>query len=277
MTFDGEKCYNKRMQKPLERDMVVNGQLVHYYHVSPVGEQKGKLLFLHGWGSNSPLWFSSSLAFAEDGYELHFLDLPGFGRSQAPKKPFHLQDYADCVTSFMEKLEIESPVLVGHSFGGKTAVRIASMKIKHLAGLVLVDSSGLPHTSLATQTKIGIAKTIKPLMELPFMRGMRSSLLRLSGSDDYIAFPELRETFINIIREHIEFELPNIETKTLIVWGGDDENSYTPVNDVSVFKRLIPHAEAHIIQNAGHYSFLDNPTEFREVVLAFLNSIHGKN
>lgn len=265
------------MQKPLERDIIVNGQLVHYYHVAPVGEQKGKLLFLHGWGSNSPLWFSSSLAFAEAGYELYFLDLPGFGKSQIPKKPFQLQDYADCVVAFMEKLEIANPVLIGHSFGGKTAVRIASKKTVPLAGLILVDSSGLPHTSFATQTKIGIAKTMKPLMELPFMRGMKSSLLRLSGSDDYIAFPELRETFINIIREHVEFELPQIAAKTLIVWGGDDENSYTPVNDVSIFERLIPHADAHIIQNAGHYSFLDNPTEFYDTVLEFLVSIHGKN
>lgn len=265
------------MQKPLERDVIVNGQLVHYYHASHVGEQKGVLLFLHGWGSNSPLWFSSSLAFAEAGYELYFLDLPGFGKSQIPKKPFQLQDYADCVTTFMEKLAILNPVLIGHSFGGKTAVRIASKKTVPLAGLVLVDSSGLPHTSFTTQTKIGIAKTIKPLMELPFMRGMKSSLLRLSGSDDYIAFPELRETFINIIREHIEFELPQIQTMTLIVWGGDDENSYTPVNDVSVFERLIPHADAHIIQNAGHYSFLDNPSEFYDTVLEFLTSINGKN
>lgn len=277
MTIDGEKCYNKRMQKPLERDLVVNGQLVHFYHVAASGDRKGRVLFLHGWGSNSPLWFSSTTTLAEDGYELYFLDLPGFGKSEAPKKPFHLQDYADSVTTFMEKLAIDNPVIVGHSFGGKTAVRIASRKTTQLNGLILVDSSGLPHTSFATQTKIGIAKTIKPLMELPFMKGMRSSLLRLSGSDDYIAFPELRETFINIIREHIEFELPNIQTKTLIVWGGDDENSYTPVNDVSVFERLIPHAEAHIIQNAGHYSFLDNPKEFHEVVLAFLTSIHGKS
>jgi pimeloyl-ACP methyl ester carboxylesterase len=141
----------------------------------------------------------------------------------------------------------------------------------------LVDSSGLPHTSFATKTKIEIAKTVKPFMSLPFMQGIRSSLLRMSGSDDYNAFPELRETFVNIIREHIEFELPEIECKTLIIWGGDDDNSYTPVNDVTVFERLIPHADAHIIQNTGHYCFLDNPLEFQEAVLSFISDLYGKN
>lgn len=265
------------MQKPGEKDVVVDEHLLHYYHIEATIQKKNTLIFLHGWGSNSSLWFSSTLKLAEQGYELIFLDLPGFGKSQVPTKAFHLQNYADTVAHFIVKLGIQKPVLIGHSFGGKTAIRIASKKTVPLSGLILVDSSGLPHTSFTTQTKIRIAKTVKPLMDLPFMQGIKSSLLRFYGSDDYIALPELRETFINIIREHIEFELPQIKDKTLIVWGGNDDNSYTPVGDVEVFHRLIPHAEAHIIQGAGHYCFLDRPSEFYEVVLAFTESLNGKN
>jgi len=265
------------MNKPTEKDIVLEGQLLHYYQALAVGEKKNTLIFLHGWGANSPLWFSSTLAFAEQGYELIFLDLPGFGKSQSPKKPLYLEDYAQIVSLFIQKLGIEQPVLIGHSFGGKTAIRIASKKMIHLSGLILVDSSGLPHSSLTTQAKIRIAKTVKPIMDLPFMQGIRSSLLRLSGSDDYIALPELRETFVNIISEHIEFELLKIKIKTLVVWGGNDENSYTPVSDVNTFHRLIPHAQIHLIQGAGHYCFLDAPKEFYETLLGFLESLHGKN
>lgn len=265
------------MQKPFEKDIVIEGQLIHYYHSEADSEKKGTLVFLHGWGSNSPLWFSSTLELTKKGYELYFFDLPGFGKSQTPSKSLQLQNYANIVSECLTKLEIINPILIGHSFGGKTAIRIASKKILQLAGLVLVDSSGLPHTSFTTQTKIKIAKTVKPLMDLPFMKGIRSNLLRLSGSDDYIAFPELRETFVNIIREHIQFELPSVECKTYIIWGGDDENSYTPVSDVSIFHRLIPHASAHIIQGAGHYCFLDKPKEFQSVLLTFLESLNGKN
>ncbi|PIX68389.1 hypothetical protein COZ40_03530 [Candidatus Roizmanbacteria bacterium CG_4_10_14_3_um_filter_39_13] len=265
------------MQKPIEKDIVVDGQLIHYYHAEALAERKNTVVFLHGWGSNSPLWFSSTLPLTEKGYELLFIDLPGFGKSQSPKKPLHLDDYARIVLDFVQKLGIAQPILVGHSFGGKISIRIASKKVIKLTGLVLVDSSGLPHTSFATQTKIRIAKTVKPIMELSFMQGIRSHLLRFSGSDDYIALPELRETFVHIIREHIEFELPRIEAETLILWGGNDDNSYTPVSDVSVFHSLIPHAEAHIIQNVGHYCFLDAPKEFYETLLGFLESLHGKN
>lgn len=265
------------MQQVIGKDLSVSDQLVHYYHSEAVGEKKEKLLFLHGWGSNSTLWFTSCLPLAEKGYELYFLDLPGFGKSQMPNHSFHLDDYATIVTQFIAKLEIEKLTLIGHSFGGKIAVRIASKNTVSLSGLILVDSSGLPHTTFSTQTKIKIAHTVKPIMDLPFMQGIRSHLLRMTGSDDYIATPALRETFVNIIREHIEFDLPNIEAKTLIVWGGNDENTYTPVSDVNVLHRLIPHAEAHIIQGAGHYSFLDAPREFFQTLLEFLDTHNGKN
>lgn len=265
------------MHKPEEKDIVIDNQLLHYYYLDAAPEKKKTVLFLHGWGSNSTLWFNSTSHLAEKGYELIYLDLPGFGKSQNPRESFHLDDYARIVSQFIEKLELKSPVLVGHSFGGKTGIRMSSKQLVSLSGLVLVDSSGLPHTSLVTKTKIQIAKTVKPIMDLPFMQGIRSNLLRFSGSDDYIASPQLRETFVNVVSEHIEFELPKIETKTLIIWGGDDENSYTPVSDVSVFHRLIKGAEAHIIEKAGHYCFLDAPKEFSETLLAFLESRNGKS
>jgi pimeloyl-ACP methyl ester carboxylesterase len=265
------------MTKPVEKDIVVEGHLIHYYRAEAKGEKKNVVLFLHGWGSNSGLWLNSCVSLTRQGFELIFMDLPGFGKSQTPKTPFHLDDYARIISEFANKLEVMNPVLVGHSFGGKTAVRIAAKKLIPISGLVLVDSSGLPHTSLTTQTKIKIAQTVKPIMDLPFMHGVRSRLLRIAGSDDYIATPLLRETFVNIVREHIEFDLPQVQAKTLIMWGGNDENAYSPVSDVAVFHKLIPHADAHIIQSAGHYCFLDAPLEFAETLLEFLTSLHGKN
>lgn len=261
------------MTKPIEKDIVVDGHLIHYYHLAPTTEKKKTIVFLHGWGSNSALWFTSTLSFTDKGYELIYIDLPGFGKSQNPTRPFHLKDYTDVITQCLHKLDIVDPILVGHSFGGKIAVKVAAQKECTLSGLILVDASGLPHTSFVTQTKITIAKTVKPVMDLPFMQGIRSHLLRMSGSDDYIATPALRETFVNIISEHIEYDLPQITAKTLIVWGGNDENAYTPVSDVTVFHKLIPQAEVHIIEGAGHYCFLDAPHEFESTINEFVSSL----
>lgn len=263
------------MKKPIESDLIVGGLLLHYYRVQTEGEKRGTILLLHGWGSNSTLWFTSTLSLAEKGYELIFLDLPGFGKSQSPKKAFYLEDYARIVAQFVEKIDGTKPTLIGHSFGGKIAIRIASKKMIQMNGLILVDSSGLAHTSLITQAKIRVAQTMSPLFRLPLLKDLKSGLLRLSGSDDYVAFPELKETFVNIIQEHVADELSNISTQTLVVWGEKDTNSYTPLSDASVFQKAIPHAQLKTIQEAGHYVFLDQPAEFKQIISAFIESIHA--
>lgn len=265
------------MQKPIEKDMVVEGQLIHYYHASvDISKRKKTLIFLHGWGSNSPLWFSSTTELSEKGYELYFFDLPGFGKSQVPKQAFSLDDYAGVVTKMIEKLTIIKPIVIGHSFGGKIAVRIAAKKTIPLTGLILVDPSGLPHTSLVTKAKIHLASTLKPFFSLPILKDMKNSVLKLSGSDDYVATPQLRETFIRIIREHVKYELSTITAPTLIVWGEKDTNEYTPLSDAEVFKKSIPGSCLTIIKKAGHYCFLDNPPEFISSVLSFITTLHGE-
>lgn len=266
------------MQKQVEKDIVVDGELLHYYEAKGVEtEHTDTIVFLHGWGSNSTLWFSSTLPLIEHGYRLIFVDLPGFGKSQNPRQSLHLEDYAKTISRFIQKLEITNPIVVGHSFGGKVATRIASRKMIPLHGLVLVDASGLAHTSRLTKTKIQIAKTIGPLFRLPILKDFKAGLLRLSGSDDYVAFPALKETFVNIIREHVEDELSHINTSTLVVWGANDSNSYTPVHDAAVFHKKIVNSGLHIIKSAGHYVFLDQPNEFLNVLLSFLKGINGKS
>lgn len=263
------------MQKPVEKDIVVDGLLLHYYQIQAVGEKKNTIVFLHGWGSNSTLWFSSTLALAEEGYELIFIDLPGFGKSQFPNRAFYLDDFAKLVSFFLQKIGIIKSILVGHSFGGKVAVRISSKRMTMLSGLILVDSSGLLHTNFIAQIKIYIAKKVGPLFQLPFLKGLKSGILRLTGSDDYTAFPELRETFIHIIQEHIYDDLIHIGTPTLVIWGDRDTNSYTPTKDAFIFLRAIPGAQLTLLKNADHYSFLDQPKEFTTAVSLFFKTIHA--
>ncbi len=266
------------MQKPLEKDVMVSGQLVHYYY-APISspKKKGTLVFLHGWGSNSTLWFNSTLGLPDQGYELYFFDLPGFGKSQGPEHAFFLDDYAKVVTQLIKKLNITNPTLIGHSFGGKIAIRISAKKMISLTGLILVDASGLPHTSFITKAKSSLAHVMKPIFALPVLKGMKNMLLRLSGSDDYVATPRLRETFIHIVQEHIQDDLPNITIPTLIIWGEDDSNEYTPPSDAHVFRKNIPSSELFLIKKARHYCFLDNSNEFFKCVLSFAIKVNGEN
>ena len=78
-------------------------------------------------------------------YSLVYVDFDGFGESAEPVKPFSVFDYTQALKSLLDKFDIEQLVLVGHSFGGRVAIKYSFLyqndydKFK----LCLVDSAGV--------------------------------------------------------------------------------------------------------------------------------------
>jgi pimeloyl-ACP methyl ester carboxylesterase len=54
----------------------------------------------------------------------------------------------------------------------------------------------------------------------------------------------------------------------LLIWGADDTE--TPLSSAKVMERLIPQARLVVLQNAGHFSYLDQYGKFRLIVRQFL-------
>jgi pimeloyl-ACP methyl ester carboxylesterase len=159
---------------------------------------------------------------------------------------------------------------VGHSFGGRIAIKLASQSPSYLTSLILVDSAGLDHRSRDTSITIGFAKLVAPLFKPSFMQPLRKKLYALIGSDDYVASQYIKDTFINIVNESLDQYLPLISTRTLIIWGEQDDNSYTPPSDAQVMQEKIAKSQVVILPGAGHYSFMDRPKEFAEALTNFL-------
>lgn len=253
-----------------EKQIVINSLLLTYYYQKASTQKRGVVLFLHGWGSNSTLWFQSTERLQNEGFDLYYLDLPGFGKSQNPKEAFSMQDYSYVVLEFMEKLDLRNVHLVGHSFGGKTAIKLGAANPELLHTITLVDASGIPHHSAITDAKIMVAKMIKPAFSLSFMHPLKKKLVNKFGAEDYTANPALKQTFINVVEEDMRPALKSIQKPTLIVWGKNDENSYTPVSDANLMHHEVKNSELVVIDHAGHYPFLDQPGAFEKALSAFL-------
>ncbi|PVZ06318.1 alpha/beta fold hydrolase [Actinomycetospora cinnamomea] len=102
------------------------------------------VLFLHGWAL-SPASYRTGLAqVAARGARVVAPALPGFGGSdELPAAEFTLAGYARWVVRFLESVGVEGPVtVVGHSFGGGVAVRLAHDASDVVSRLVLVNSIG---------------------------------------------------------------------------------------------------------------------------------------
>lgn len=96
--------------------------------------------------------------------------LPRFGKSQEPPYVWGIEEYTQAVEHFFKSEQIDNPILLGHSFGGRVGILLASRnKVKKL---ILVDAAGIkPRRSLAYYFKVYTYKIIKHA--LPVLCGKR--------------------------------------------------------------------------------------------------------
>ncbi len=255
------------------RRIIINDHLINYYLLQSAEQPSGVILFLHGWRSEGAVWLPLMERLAGLGGGSYSIDLPGFGKSRAPTSPWHVSDYANVVQSFIEKLGLKSVTLVGHSFGGRVAIKLAATHPDAIGKLILVSSAGIRAEPRMKTLKFVAAKILKPFFAPTFMQPLRRKLYALIGAEDYILTPKLQQTFRNVASEDLIPFLPRIQADTLIIWGKKDR--VTRLNFAQRMARAIPRSRLVILPGAGHFSFLDQPEEFFQAVTEFLKRPHA--
>ena len=249
----------------MNEQIVINGQLISYLSKSKQ-PSNGCLIFLHGWRSNKEIWNNLISKLPEQ--NIYAIDLPGFGKSQIPKAPMSVGDYAEVVNEFIKKLDLKNVTIVGHSFGGRVGIKLASKFPLAISKLVLVDSAGFAMDSTKKSAMGFAAKIAKPFFKPKFMQGLRKKVYQTIGAEDYVATPELQKTFVNITSEDLTNDMKKIVCPTLIITGQNDTD--TPIEFGKKMQSLIPNSKFFILQKAGHFSFLDNQQEFLKEVTSFI-------
>ncbi|MBL3526790.1 MAG: alpha/beta hydrolase [gamma proteobacterium endosymbiont of Lamellibrachia anaximandri] len=225
-----------------------------------------RVLILHGWGSDLGSFASVRQHLAKK-YCVYALDLPGFGESPAPESPWGTTEYAALVERFIVEMGIENPAIIGHSFGGRLAIRLATkMPVRKL---ILVDSAGVkPRRSLNYYLKVYSYKLMKNVLGRlypPLLEKMRGR----AGSEDYRnASPVMRQTLVKVVNEDLTPLLSGVKAPTLLVWGENDLD--TPLYQAKVMEAQIPDCGLALIKGAGHFSYLERPGEFQIIVDYFL-------
>lgn len=244
-----------------------------------VGSGKA-LVVLHGWGSSKRVMMpiASQLADIRASY---VIDFPGFGESNEPSTPWSIDDYANAIEAFISMLPDDHVDVLVHSFGGRVILKLLNRpKGKQVIQKVLITGgAGMkPQRSFKFYLRKYTAKTLKaPFMILPnplrekALSWLRSTELWKSlGSSDYSKLSGvMRETFVKSISEHLENQLPTIEHETLLLWGRNDDA--TPLYQAERIDARLKNSALVVIEDAGHYAFLDKPKQFASIARAFLN------
>ena len=242
--------------------------------ISYLSEGSGPpILLLHGWGSNQQTFDQLSRDLASK-YTVLRLDLPGFGGSQPPKESWTLDAYVDFVESFLDKIKTPKLyALIGHSLGGRIAIRAQATHRLSSDKLVLVASHGIaiPRSPRLVAYRI-VAKIGKAFLSIfPARVGekMRHRLYARAGSTDYMnVTPAMKQTFQNIVSQDLRSDAARIDTDSLLIYGENDDT--TPVAFGRTFAELMPKARLEVVEDAEHYVHTDQPAKVAKLVKEFL-------
>lgn len=252
----------------MEKDIEIGSLRMHYDETGPVDGRP--VVLMHGWGCNF-LTVRSIAAILETGMHVFNLDLPGHGKSPEPPTIWGVGEYTDFVKKFIDILKLQDPVLIGHSFGGRIAIMLASQC--PLTKMMLVDAAGIkPKRHLKYYIKVYSFKIAKHV--LPLVLGKKRALKTLdawrgkAGSADYRqASPIMRQIMSKAINQDLTPLLTTIKASTLLIWG--EKDTATPMRDARIMEKNIPDAGLVSFPDAGHFSFLDEPGQFRAVAKEF--------
>ena len=272
--------------------VTVDGRAIAYYEAG----EGAPLLFVHGLGSNMALWRDALNAFAED-YRVLALDLPGFGRSAKDDVPGTMDFFAETVVGFLDAHGIDRVRYVGVSMGGQVGMTLALMHPERVAQLALVSPAGIEAFTAEQGTAIKNTMRAEGIMAADSAAVAQNVKLNFASWDaqhqwlidqrhalaqrsDFPAYAEANARAVaGMLDGPVRDRLEQLQVPTLVLFGAGDRlipNRYlhptmTPTDVADEARAALPHAEVHLVEDAGHLLMLEQPEAFRQYLRAFLN------
>ena len=209
---------------------------------------KGKtILYLHGWGGSTQSFLG--LANHMKGYKNILVDFPPFGKSEEPKTPFDIFDYANIIGKILSQERVKEFSIVSHSFGTRVAICLCNRY--NVNKLIITGGAGL-------KPKNKIKKIIRKIKYKIIKIFNKNAQV---GSKDYKNLSIImKKTFNNIINLNLDYLTKNIKAQTLIIYG--DEDNETPIYMAKKFNKLINNSKLIIYKNCNHFAYLQNFNQF---------------
>jgi pimeloyl-ACP methyl ester carboxylesterase len=242
--------------------------------------ERAPIALIHGWCCDHSYFAPQFEHLADRGHTVVAVDLRGHGASDAPAGDYAVGALADDVAWLLAEIEIERPVVIGHSMGGVVGYDLAVRHSAVPSALVMIDS---------------------PVARMAASRaGMPAFLERLDGQDAERVLTEYVESALLLPTD----ELPRREKITERmsrtahhVMAGAFEGMYefdpdelegrvrvpslfiaadtTPLSDVSHLLELMPEMQFGQTVGSGHFCPLEVPDQVNAMLDRFLDLVAG--
>jgi pimeloyl-ACP methyl ester carboxylesterase len=202
---------------------------------------------------------------------------PGFGRSEAPRSFDTVDDLAYFYLDLLDELDLTDVAVVGVSLGGWIAAAIAIKSTARISHLVLANPVGIKvggreHRDIADI----FAVSEEDFLSLAYCDAN-------AGKRDYKAMPDADVKAAARNREataryawspymhdpKLKGRLHRIRIPTLLLWGTHDRVLSEAYG--RAYCAAIPGARFAPIERAGHFPHVEQPDEFADKIIAFIN------
>ncbi len=249
----------------------INGIKLHYI-IEGEGEN---LLFLHGWGASIES-FAPVISALKTKRRVIAVDFAGFGKSADPPDTYTIYDYEQLICDFLKAINVESTDIICHSFGGRVSILLGARHRELCKKIVFVDGAGIrKKRTLKYYFKVYSFKLLKKMANNKLLKKMAGAFvdvdnkIKSAGSSDYKDLSDsMKKVFVRVVNEDLTKYLGDIKSPSLLIWGRQDTD--TPVYFGQIMEKKIKDAGLVVLENAGHYSYLDQYTQFMAIVNNFL-------
>ena len=244
--------------------------------------QKPTVVFIHGVLNDHSVWILQSRYFANHGWNVLAIDLPGHGKSGG-KAPATVQSAAESIVALLDAAGVSKAILMGHSFGSLIALHVAAenpLRVSQLAMVgtaypmrvspaLLEDSLNAPEKAIHMVNVFSHSTLAPPPSALGpgtwLLGGSKALMRRVLASNPH-------ENIFNIgfkacdQYDQGEVDIAKVICPILFLLGQKDQ--MTPVKAAQSLIQLTKNGQVAYV-NAGHQLMVEAPEETLKAMMAF--------
>jgi pimeloyl-ACP methyl ester carboxylesterase len=263
------------------KDVEANGIRTNYLESGSGGEH---VVLVHGSGPGVTSYANWRLVLPVLGEDFHCVapDMVGFGYSERPENPdYSVQTWADQTLGVMDALGIGRAHMIGNSFGGAIALRLATQHPDRVDKLVLMGSMGVDFPITEGLDAVwGYDGTLEGMRSVmgyfaydKELTGAELAQVRYEGATQpgfqesfSSMFPEPRQRWVEAMTTP-EKEISALPHRALILHGREDQ--VIPLSNSYRLEELLDNADLGVFSHCGHWSMIERTDDFNRLVRDF--------
>lgn len=269
-------------ERPEVGESVIAGGIRTNYLAAGTGEP---VVLIHGSGPGVTAYANWRLTIPDlaKRYRVLAPDMVGFGYTERPDDvSYGVQTWADQVVGFLDALSLPRASLVGNSFGGAIALRVATQHPDRVDRLALMGSVGVPFPITGgLDAAWGYQPSVENMRRLldvfAYSRELVTDELaqvRYQASiqpgfqESFGAmFPAPRQRHVDAMATPDD-EIAKLTHETLIIHGRDDQ--VIPLATSLRLLQLIDNSQLHVFGRCGHWTQIEHSAQFNRLLDEFL-------